>query len=195
MIKNKLEETQPIIYKALKNAIKGRQAPAYLFYGPEGTPKYEAAIFFAQSILCKEDDMACETCNTCIRVKEGEYADLIIIDGSESSISKKDVDDLQERFSKTALEEGNGQLTFEVPEGLYQNVRIVCDDEADYGTDDNIIYDETITNVSVANSAFLIFWANKPLRWGSIGGVTAVAAGAAAFIVIRKRTKNLKVAK
>ena len=99
-----------------------------------------------------------------------------------------------EDFTK-ALEEGNGQLTFEVPEGLYQNVRIVCDDEADYGTDDNIIYDETITNVSVANSAFLIFWANKPLRWGSIGGVTAIAAGAAAFIAIRKRKKNIAKAK
>lgn len=112
MIKNKLEETQPIIYKALKNAIKGRLAPAYLFYGPEGTPKYEAAIFFAQSILCKEDEMACETCNTCVRVATGEYADLIIIDGSESSISKKDVDELQERFSKTALEDGNGERIY-----------------------------------------------------------------------------------
>lgn len=98
-----------------------------------------------------------------------------------------------EDFTK-ALEEGNGQLTFDVPEGLYQNVRIVCDDEADYGSDDNIIYDETITNVSVANSAFLIFWANKPLRWGSIGGVSAIAAGAAAFVAIRKR-KKIKVSK
>lgn len=96
-----------------------------------------------------------------------------------------------EDFAK-ALEEGNGQLTFEVPEGLYQNVRIVCDDEADYGTDDNVIYDETITNVSVTSSAFLIFWANKPLRWGSIGGVSAIAIGAAAFVILRKK-KKIKV--
>lgn len=95
-----------------------------------------------------------------------------------------------EDFAK-ALEEGNGQLTFEVPEGLYQNVRIICDDEADYGSDDNIIYDTTITNVSVASSAFLIFWANKSLRWGSIGGVTAVAAGAGAFVTVRKRKKRI----
>ena len=96
-----------------------------------------------------------------------------------------------EDFAK-ALEEDNGKLTFEVPEGLFQSVRIICDDEADYGSGENILYDETITNVSVASSAFLIFWANEPLRWGSIGGTAAVAAGAAAFIVIGKRKKDEK---
>ncbi len=90
-----------------------------------------------------------------------------------------------------ALEDGSGKLTFEVPEGLYQNVRIVCDDEADFGNEENIIYDETIENVSVATSSFLIFWANKPLRWGSIGGVLLVTASAAAFVFIRKRKLKL----
>lgn len=112
MEKNKLEETQPIVYRALKNACKGRLAPAYLFYGPSGTPKYDTAIFLAQSILCENGDMSCGECNTCKRVAEGEYADVIILDGSESSISKKDVDDLQERFSKTAVEEGNGERIY-----------------------------------------------------------------------------------
>ncbi|MCQ2455521.1 MAG: Ig-like domain-containing protein [Clostridia bacterium] len=95
-----------------------------------------------------------------------------------------------EDFTK-ALEDGNGQLTFEVSEGLYQNIRIVCDDMADFGTDDNIIYDETITNVSVASSAFLIFWANKPLRWGSIGGVVALSGAIAALTIIKKRKKSV----
>ena len=112
MIKDKLKETQPIVYKALENACKGRLAPAYLFYGPIGTPKYDAAIFLAESILCKESDMACETCDTCLRVSNGEYGDMIILDGSEGSISKKDVDELQERFSKTAIEEGNGERIY-----------------------------------------------------------------------------------
>ena len=95
-----------------------------------------------------------------------------------------------EEFLK-ALEDGSGKLTFEVPEGLYQNVRIVCDDEADFGNEENIIYDETIENASVATSSFLIFWANKPLRWGSIGGVLLVTASAAAFVFIRKRKLKL----
>ena len=96
-----------------------------------------------------------------------------------------------EDFAK-ALEEGKGQLTFEVPEGLYQNVRIVCDDQADFGDEENVIYDATIQNVSVATSAFLIFWANKPLRWGSIGGAIGLAAGAGALIGIKKRKKGSK---
>lgn len=96
-----------------------------------------------------------------------------------------------EDFAK-ALEDGNGQLTFEVPEGLYQNIRIICDDEADYGSKENIIYDETITNVSVSSSAFMIFWANKPLRWGSIGGVSALVIALGLFIIFKKKRKEDK---
>ena len=60
-----------------------------------------------------------------------------------------------------------------------------------FATNDNIIYDETITNVSVASSAFLIFWANKPLRWGSIGGVVALSGAIAALAIIKKRKKGV----
>ncbi len=107
MVKDRLKKTQPIVFKALENACKGRLAPAYLFYGPKGSPKYEAAIFLAQSIICEEDEMACENCLSCQRIENNEYADVLIIDGSEVAISKKDIDDLQIRFSKTAIEEGN----------------------------------------------------------------------------------------
>lgn len=113
MIKELLEKEQPIVYHALKSASEeGRISSAYLFTGPYGTPKYEAAILLAQSILCEEGNgLACEECNTCRRVKEGKYADLIVLDGKEETISKTMIDDLQEKFSKTALEE-NGQRVY-----------------------------------------------------------------------------------
>ena len=90
------------------------------------------------------------------------------------------------------LESGNGTVTFEIGEGLYQNVRIICDDCADYGDEENIIFDETFQNVSVASSTFLIFWANKPLRWGTIGGIVAVAAAIGLLIALKKRKKPVK---
>lgn len=114
MIKELLQEEQPIVYHALSNAVnEGRISSAWLFTGPYGTPKYEAAILLAQSIFCEEnkDSLACETCNTCRRVKDGIYSDLVILDGRETTISKDMVDSLQEKFSKTALEK-NGQRVY-----------------------------------------------------------------------------------
>ena len=113
MIKELLAQQQPIVYRALKNACESnRISSAYLFTGPYGTPKYDAAILLAQSILCeKKNGLACEECNTCRRVREGLYADMIILDGKEETISKDMVDGLQEQFSKTALE-ANGQRVY-----------------------------------------------------------------------------------
>lgn len=113
MIKKLLEEQQPIVFHALKNACENhRISSAYLFTGPYGTPKYEAAILLAQSILCeKGDGLACEECNTCRRVREGLYADMVVLDGKEEPISKDMVDAIQEKFSKTALE-ANGQRVY-----------------------------------------------------------------------------------
>lgn len=108
-----LKDQQPVVYQALLNACRDeRISSAYLFTGPYGTPKYEAAILLAQTILCeKHDGLACEECNTCRRVKEGKYADMVILDGKENSISKEMVDAIQEQFSKTALE-ANGQRVY-----------------------------------------------------------------------------------
>ncbi len=113
MIKDKLQVEQPVVYQAIRHVVENnRIASAYLFTGPYGTPKYEAAIFLAQCIFCeKKNGLACETCNTCRRVREGKYADLIVLDGRDNTISKDMVDELQSQFAKTALEE-NGQRVY-----------------------------------------------------------------------------------
>ena len=97
--------------------------------------------------------------------------------------------DLQGEDFENALAENDGKITFELEEGLYQNVRIICDDYADFGSEENVIYDETFTNVSVSSSAFMIFWANKPLRWGVIGGTGGIGIGAALLALLKKRKK------
>lgn len=97
--------------------------------------------------------------------------------------------DLQGEDFENALAENDCKITFELEEGLYQNVRIICDDYADYGSEENVIYDETFTNVSVSSSAFMIFWANKPLRWSVIGGTGGIGIGAALLALLKKRKK------
>lgn len=89
-----------------------------------------------------------------------------------------------------ALENNNGKITFEIGEGLYQNIRIVCTDCA-VDEDGNVnTYDESFTNVSVSSSGFMIFWANKPARYGTIGGLAALAAGGLFLLFLAKKKKK-----
>ncbi len=97
--------------------------------------------------------------------------------------------DLAGETLEEALQENEGRITFDLEEGLYQNVRIVCDDCADYTGEENVLYDETFTDISVAANGFLIFWANRPLRYGTMG---AVAGAAALLILLLYRRRNRK---
>ena len=112
MLKERLKEEQPLVYEALSTALSnGTLSHALLFAGPDVTCKKEAAILLAMSLLCenREDGFACETCNTCRRVKENGHMDYVLLDGTQRAISKDDADALQEKFSKTSGEAGTGQ--------------------------------------------------------------------------------------
>lgn len=106
MFKDVLQEQQAVVYHILKNALEqDKLAHAYLFCGPSGTMKKETAILLAQSLMCEDNGFACEVCDTCIRVAQMEYADMIYIDGTETSIKKDDIIKLQRNFNKTGLEQ------------------------------------------------------------------------------------------
>ncbi|MBE6808056.1 MAG: hypothetical protein E7524_01160 [Ruminococcaceae bacterium] len=93
-------------------------------------------------------------------------------------------------LSGEALEEAlaAGSITFELGQGLYQNVQIICEDHAGNisGSTDNDVYD----NVSISTNGFMIFWANRGLRWGCIAGVALLAAAIVIFIILKKRKAN-----
>ncbi len=101
----------------------------------------------------------------------------------------KEVVNLSGEILMAKLEENGGMITFEIDEGLYQNVQIICTDCAIGDAEAINVYDSTIKNVSVSSSVFMIFWANKPARWGTIGGVGAVAVAAAGFLTLRRRRR------
>lgn len=106
MFKEQLQLQQPVVYHTLKHALENdKLAHAYMFSGPSGTPKKQTATLLAQSLVCEKQGFACETCDTCYRVANNEYADMIYIDGRTTSIKKDDILKLQEAFHKTGLEE------------------------------------------------------------------------------------------
>ena len=110
-MKDKLKKNQPVAYKILENALLNENyAHAYLFVGEKGTGKLNTAILLAQSLMCDTKGFACETCITCKRIKENNFADMIVVDGKDVSIKKKDILQIQERFTKTAVETTNKKV-------------------------------------------------------------------------------------
>lgn len=104
-MKEGLKKNQPVAYKILKNALMNKNyAHAYLFHGEKGTGKLKAAYLLAQSLVCESEGYACEECVNCKRIVENNFADLIVIDGSQNTIKKEDIAHIQEQFTKTALE-------------------------------------------------------------------------------------------
>ena len=104
--------------------------------------------------------------------------------------------ELEVRFEKSGndlikyLEENDGKITFTVPEGLENQVRIICDDCAVNADGKTNAYDQTFTKVTVSQSGWVIYYANKPLFYGSIAGVILLAGGIIFLIVYKKRKKN-----
>lgn len=113
MFREILQRQQPTVYQILTNALRERKlSHCYLFTGPKGTPKKETALLLAQSLVCEHADVwACEQCASCQRVKDGNYGDLIYLDGAGKPIKVELVDALKARFEKTALEK-NGHKIF-----------------------------------------------------------------------------------
>ncbi len=98
---------QQHIYEVLKqNKINDRLSHAYLFYGDEGVGKKEMAYALACLFYCEHE--GCLECETCKNILEGQHLNVSYIGVLESKklISKEQITDLQEEFSKTSLLEG-----------------------------------------------------------------------------------------
>ena len=105
MVIDELKQNEPIAYRTLSNALKNKRvAHSYLFSGEYNPLKIEAAYLLAQSIIEGKNDFACETCDTCRRIRKNEYFDVIYIDGYADLIRKDDIERIMDEFSRTSLE-------------------------------------------------------------------------------------------
>lgn len=102
-----IEEKQPVAYRILSNSLMMNHVThAYMIIGDNLKEQIEISKFLMKSIAC-EHTIACNDCDNCYRIDNDYYADMIIIDGLSKSIKKDDIIDVQEKFSKTALEISN----------------------------------------------------------------------------------------
>lgn len=96
-----------------------------------------------------------------------------------------------EEFEKY-LEENNGTITFTVPEGLEKQVLLVCNDMALHTDGTTNECRENFTKVTVSQSGWIIFYANKPLFYSMIAGIVVMilAAGSVIVLITRKRKRK-----
>lgn len=76
---------------------------AYLFTGPPGSGRSNAAIAFAAALQCVEDPPGCGTCHACHTVLAGSHADVAVIRTEGLSIGVGQVRDLVRRASLTPI--------------------------------------------------------------------------------------------
>ncbi len=70
---------QPLVANFLSSAVENRMTShAYLFAGPIGAGKTEAARLLAKAIVC--DDGGCGSCDNCIRASRKTHPDIKVID-------------------------------------------------------------------------------------------------------------------
>lgn len=84
------------IVNFFKTAIKNdRLAHAYVFEGQDGVGKKLTAIEFAKAMNCKNGNIGCETCSSCVKINNNNHPDINIIKPDGNSIKNKQIEEFQ----------------------------------------------------------------------------------------------------
>lgn len=131
-----LFNNQKTVVKLIENSFKNdRLFHTYLFSGPRGSLKMDAAIYLASLVLC-DDGGACGKCDECVKIEKWANSHLYIISPDGDSIKKEQIEDLEHEYGfasdharvfiiqnidKATLTASNTLLKFleELPENCY----------------------------------------------------------------------------
>ncbi|MGO9559997.1 MAG: DNA polymerase III subunit delta' [Acidimicrobiales bacterium] len=89
---------QPSAVRLLKASVE-RPLHAYLFVGPPGTGREEAATAFAAALFCP--DGGCGTCVVCTETLAGRHPDLVVVERKGASISVPQANEVVRLASRT----------------------------------------------------------------------------------------------
>lgn len=100
--------SQPKVLKLIDNSFKkNRLVHTYLFEGPRGTSKLEAAYYLAQKLLCTDPkNRPCMKCEDCKKVMDEVHPSIFYIEPINNIITKEQVEKLEREFSLTPLGSG-----------------------------------------------------------------------------------------
>jgi DNA polymerase-3 subunit delta' len=86
---------------SLRAAAEGHgMSHAFLFTGPPGSGRSNAAVAFAAALQCEEQPPGCGTCHSCHTVLAGSHADVTVVRTDRLSIG---VDEVRELVRRSAL--------------------------------------------------------------------------------------------
>ena len=121
---------------------------------------------------------------------------VVVLDSNGKPYTNASGQDVSVRFEMSGeellkfLEENDGMITFTIPTGLNNKVRIICNDCAVDAKGMTNTYDELFENVTVSPNQLVIFYANKPAFYGTVGGVIGLAA-LTIILIKRKKSKTM----
>jgi len=110
---------QQHVTRTLRNAIASSQvAHAYLLAGPRGTGKTSVARLIAKAVNCPRaaDGEPCDTCPSCVSIREGRFLDLIEIDAA----SNRGIDEMRDLREKVRFSPSEGQYKVYVIDEAHQ---------------------------------------------------------------------------
>ena len=86
------------VVESLRAAAAGKgMNHAFLFTGPPGSGRSNAAVAFAAALQCEEQPAGCGTCHSCHTVLAGSHADVTVVRTDRLSIGVDEVRDLVRR--------------------------------------------------------------------------------------------------
>ena len=121
----------------------------------------------------------------------------LVLDSDGTPLRNAAGEDISVRFDLSGdelhdyLKEHDGMITFTVPEGLENQVRLICGDCAAHADGTTNVCDELYERVTVSSNLFIIFFANKGLFYGTLG-VLALLIVLIIFLIARKKRKSSK---
>lgn len=96
---------QPILYNVLKNSIiNNKLSHAYLFDSNGNSDVYDIVLTFTKMIIISDITDENEKNNICMRIDDGNYVDVKVIEPDGMWIKKDQLLDLQNEFSKKSIE-------------------------------------------------------------------------------------------
>ena len=108
------KKDQFIPYTIITNAIKNNKlSHAYLIDGNNYEYAFDFVMSFVKTIVCEDNftnsSDKCSLCNICMRIDDGNYPEVKIIESDNMVIKKEQLLDLQSSFSRFGLE-GNKRI-------------------------------------------------------------------------------------